>query len=79
MIRITEINILKQTKGDICYIPIIEDSESSLLSLSFYNRLSRFYVKSAKAYIERIGPQETLTFKGNWWPLFKVSMQWRLP
>lgn len=33
VIRITEINILKQTKGDICYIPIIEDSESSLLSL----------------------------------------------
>ena len=33
VIGITEINILKQTKGDICYIPIMEDSESSLLSL----------------------------------------------
>lgn len=63
MIRITEINILKQTKGDSCYIPIIEDSESSLLSL-FLQSTQSILCEIGEG-LERIGPQETLTFKGN--------------
>lgn len=65
VIRITEINILKQTKGDSWYIPIKEDSESSLLSLFLQSTQSILSEISEGLHRKDRTTKEILTFKGN--------------